>query len=43
MRSEDRHGLSVALSEAAAQLPLNFSPAVIDKLLNWDFAAKNLG
>lgn len=35
MRSEDRHGLSVALSEAAAQLPLNFSPAVIDKLLDY--------
>lgn len=35
MQAEERHSLHVALSEAAAQLPLNFSPVVTDKLLDY--------
>lgn len=35
MRAEERRALSVALSDAAAQLPLSFSPAVLDKLLDY--------
>lgn len=35
MRAEERHALSAALSEAAAQLPLSFSPAVLEKLLDY--------
>lgn len=35
MRSEERQALNVALNEAAAQLPLSFAPAVIEKLLDY--------
>ena len=35
MRAEERHAFSVALSEAAAQLPLNVSPTITDKLLDY--------
>ena len=35
MQSEERHRLSAALSEGASQLPLAFSPEVLDKLLDY--------
>ena len=35
MQSEERHRLSAALSEGASQLPLAFSPQVLDKLLDY--------
>jgi 16S rRNA (guanine527-N7)-methyltransferase len=35
MRSDERQTLSVALVAAAAQLPLSFSPAIFDKLLDY--------
>ncbi len=35
MRAEERHALSAALSEAAAQLPLNFNSVVTEKLLDY--------
>lgn len=35
MRPEERHRLSVALGEAAVQLPLSFSPAMLEKLLDY--------